>query len=65
MYGYAGKVLEVNLTTGEISTGELDEQDCRDYLGGAGLGAKIYLDRFPGDVDPLSPENPLIFMTGP
>lgn len=65
MYGYAGKVLEVNLTTGDMSTSELDRQDCRDYLGGSGLGAKIYLDRFPGDVDPLSPENPLIFMTGP
>ena len=65
MYGYAGKVIEVNLATGDIGTFELDEQDCRDYLGGSGLGAKIYLDRFPGDVDPLSPDNPLIFMTGP
>ena len=65
MYGYAGKVLEVNLTTGDISTGELEEKDCRDFLGGSGLGAKLYFDRFPGAVDPLSPENPLIFMTGP
>src|SRR5450830_351051 len=65
MCGYAGKVLEVNLTTGDITTSEPDEKDCRDYLGGSGPGAKIYLDRFPGDVDPLGPENPLIFMTGP
>ena len=65
MYGYAGKILDVNLTTGEIARLDLDEQDCRDYLGGSGLAAKIYLDRWPGDVDPLSPENPLILMTGP
>jgi aldehyde:ferredoxin oxidoreductase len=65
MYGYAGRVLEVDLSKGEISTAQLDERDCRDYLGGSGLGAKMYLDRFPGDVDPLGPDNPLILMTGP
>lgn len=65
MYGYAGKVLDVNLTTGEIEKIDLDEEDCRKYLGGSGLGAKMYLDRFPGDVDPLGPENHLILMTGP
>ena len=42
MCGYAGKVLAVSLTTGDITTSELDEKDCRDYLGGSGLGAKIY-----------------------
>jgi aldehyde:ferredoxin oxidoreductase len=66
MYGYAGKILEVDLSTGKIDTTETPEQDCRDFLGGSGLAAKIYLDRWPGeDVDPLSPENPLIIMTGP
>ncbi len=65
MHGYAGKVLEIDLSTGDISTRDLDEQECHDFLGGAGLAAKIYLDMFPGDVDPLSPDNPLIFMTGP
>jgi len=65
MYGYAGKILEVDLTRGEIKKSDIDEKDCRDYLGGTGLGAKIFLDRFPGDIDPLAPENPLILMTGP
>lgn len=65
MYGYAGKILEVDLSTGDIKTTGLDEQDCRDYLGGSGLAAKIFMDRWPGDVDPLGPENPLIMMTGP
>jgi aldehyde:ferredoxin oxidoreductase len=65
MFGYAGKILDVNLTTSEITRLAIDEQDCRDYLGGSGLAAKIYMDRWPGDVDPMSPANPLIFMTGP
>ena len=65
MRGYAGKVLEVNLATGEIQKNDIDERDCRDYLGGSGLAAKIYLDRFPGDVDPMSPDNLFILMTGP
>jgi aldehyde:ferredoxin oxidoreductase len=66
MYGYAGKILEVDLSTGEINKVALDEQDCHDFLGGSGLAAKIYLDRWPGDdVEPLGPENPFIIMTGP
>lgn len=65
MYGYAGRILDVNLTTGEIDKIDTDEGDCRDFVGGSGLAAKIYLDRFPGDVDPLSPENLMILMTGP
>ncbi|MBU1671879.1 MAG: aldehyde ferredoxin oxidoreductase family protein [Actinobacteria bacterium] len=65
MHGYAGRVLEVDLTGGEIKTLDINEEDCRAFLGGTGLAAKMYLDRFPGDVDPLSPENPLILMTGP
>jgi aldehyde:ferredoxin oxidoreductase len=66
MFGYAGKILEVDLTTGEIEKADLDEQDCHDFLGGSGLAAKIYLDRWPGaDVDPLGPENLFIILTGP
>lgn len=65
MYGYAGKILDVDLASGGIDVIDTDERDCRDYLGGSGLAAKIYMDRWPGDVDPLSPENLLIFMTGP
>ncbi|PKQ28313.1 MAG: aldehyde ferredoxin oxidoreductase [Candidatus Anoxymicrobium japonicum] len=65
MYGYVGKILEVDLSTGEFEKVDIDEKDCRDYMGGSGLAAKIYIDRFPGDVDPLSPENLFIIMTGP
>lgn len=65
MFGYSGKVLDVDLSAGDIGTRMLEEEDCRLFLGGAGFAANIYLDMFPGDVDPLSPENPLILMTGP
>ena len=65
MNGYAGKMLEVDLSAGAVRTFETDEADCREYLGGSGLGAKMYLDRFPGDVDPLGPDNPMIIATGP
>ena len=65
MYGYAGRILDVNLTSGDIQAVDIDERDCREFLGGSGLGAKIYLDRFPGDVDPLGPDNLFILTTGP
>ncbi len=67
MYGYAGKILHVNLSTGTIKTEPLDKEFAREYIGGLGFGAKIYLDliKEEPDFDPLSPENPFIVMTGP
>ena len=44
MYGYAGKILHVNLSTGTIKTEPLDKGFAREYIGGLGFGAKIYLD---------------------
>ena len=63
--GYARRLLEVNLTTGKVAVSPLSEGLLRSYLGGGGLAAKIYLDRFSAEVDPLSPDNPLCVMTGP
>lgn len=65
MYAYCGKILNVDLTSGEISTSDVDEKDFFLFMGGAGLAAKMYLEDWPGDVDPLDPGNPLYFMTGP
>jgi len=65
MYGYAGKYLDVNLSSGDILVIDMDESLCRDFLGGSGLAARIYIEMFPGDVDPMSEKNPLIIMTGP
>ncbi|MBN2298552.1 MAG: aldehyde ferredoxin oxidoreductase family protein [Deltaproteobacteria bacterium] len=63
--GYAGKVLLVNLTNNSWTDLALDEQDLKKYIGGSCLAAKLYLDRYNLDADPLSEENPLMIMTGP
>ena len=62
---YMGKILWVNLSTGEIKEEKLDEKIYREYLGGYGLGAKILYDRQKGGVDPLGPDNILGLVTGP
>ena len=63
--GYAGKFLLVNLTKKECRDFTIDEGELSKYIGGSCLSAKLYLDRYPLDVDPLSPENPLFIMNGP
>ncbi len=63
--GWAGKILRVNLTTGEITSEPLNMKWARDYVGGRGLATKYFFEEVPHNVDPLSPENKLIFATGP
>lgn len=63
--GYNGKILRLDLATGDIDYEYLEEQTARKYIGGVGLAAKILWDETTPDTDPLSPENELIFMTGP
>lgn len=65
MFGYTGTILRVNLTDGTIKKEQLDPKNARLYLGARGLGTKIMMDEVDPLVDPLSPENKLIFMTGP
>lgn len=63
--GYAGKFLRVDLTSRKIFSQSLDEKDLRQFLGGSGLGTKFLYEEVGAQVEPLSPENILIFMTGP
>ncbi|MDT8400855.1 MAG: aldehyde ferredoxin oxidoreductase family protein, partial [Bacteroidales bacterium] len=63
--GYFGRLLEVNLSTGKIEKTQIPESDIQNFLGGRGLGAKILYDRLKPGTDPMSPENILMFMTGP
>ncbi len=65
MLGYAGKILYVNLTTGKNHTEKLDEETAKKFIGGIGLGMKLYLANSKAGVDPLSQENPLILSLGP
>ena len=65
MFGYMGKILRVDLTNGKITEEIPDEKTLRMYLGGAGLATKYLFDEVKKGIDPLGPENKLIFMTGP
>lgn len=63
--GWIGTILRVNLTEGTIKKEPLNMQDANDYVGARGLGTKYYCNEVDPKIDPLSPENKLIFMTGP
>jgi len=63
--GYAGSLLEVDLTQGDIRTVPLEVSLAEAYIGGKGFGAWILYEHLPSGCDPLSPENLLVFATGP
>ena len=67
MGGYAGQMLYVDLSAGRIEKKPLDMSFARETIGGLGFGTKIYLDMIKDnpDVDPFSPDNPFVVMTGP
>ncbi len=62
---YAKRILYVDLTTGKTEVKPLNMKLAKEYIGGIGLGMKLWLDHSKAGVDPFSPENPLIFVTGP
>jgi aldehyde:ferredoxin oxidoreductase len=66
--GYAGKFLEVDLSTRNVKEIRFDDEVLRDYVGGRGLATKILWDRLGSKwetVNPLGTENILLFLTGP
>jgi aldehyde:ferredoxin oxidoreductase len=65
MNGYLSKILHVDLSTGRLRDQPLKEELARAFVGGSGLAARIIYDMVDRDTDPLGPENPLVFMTGP
>ena len=65
LYGYAGKILHVNVNTGENKTETLSEDFAKKYIGGTGFGIKTLLDNQKPGIDPFDPENPLIYALGP
>ena len=64
-YGYMGKILRIDLSNNKIVEDSLSDNLKDRYLGGSGIGSKILYDEMPEKTDALSPENLLIFMTGP
>jgi len=65
MKGVCGKLLDIDLTQGETKDLPISDEMIEKYLGGRGLGARLLFDMLPPNTDPLSPDNILIFLTGP
>src|SRR6478609_1255773 len=62
---WARKVLRVDLETGQCASEPLNMEWATQYLGQRGLATKYFTAEVNPKVDPLSPENKLIFATGP
>jgi aldehyde:ferredoxin oxidoreductase len=65
MNGWNEKILDIDLSTGAIKTYPLDMDMARLFVGGRGLGVRLLWSLVGPDVEPLSPENVLIFTNGP
>jgi len=63
--GYIGKMLFVDLSTGQVREEILEEKTRRDFIGGYGIGARILYSRQKAGVDPLGPENTFGLISGP
>jgi aldehyde:ferredoxin oxidoreductase len=65
MLGYMGQLLVADLSQGEISTLEINTSISSKFLGGTGYASRLLYEYLDPHVDPLSPSNMLLFMTGP
>jgi aldehyde:ferredoxin oxidoreductase len=63
-YGYAGKILYVDLTSGDIERQQLDTEVAQKFLGGWGINYRLEYDLLRPNTDPLSPDNPIIVGIG-
>ncbi len=62
---WAGKILRVNLTAGTVKSEPLNMDWARAYLGSRGLATKYIVEEVDPKVDPLGPDNKVIWATGP
>jgi len=65
MFGYHGRFLDVDLSNGNVGTLELEEDLLKKFIGGASLAARPIYDQVKPGMDPLAPDSPLVFATGP
>jgi aldehyde:ferredoxin oxidoreductase len=65
MNGWMGKIIRIDLGSRKQETVAVSDAMRRRYVGGRGLGVKLYTDRCSSATDPLAEDNALIFMTGP
>jgi len=65
MNGYMGKILKIDLSEGSHAVEDLSPEFARAFLGGNGFAARLIHDLVPPETDALSPENIVVFATGP
>jgi aldehyde:ferredoxin oxidoreductase len=65
MFGWHGKVLRVDLSNQRFSVQDVESRIAKDFIGGRGWAIKYLYDELDPTIDPLAPENMLIFGTGP
>ena len=63
--GYTGKILRINLSNKTFKEEPLLAEVAQDFIGGAGFCVKYIFDEVAADVDPLGPENKLVYASGP
>ncbi len=65
MFGYAGKVLYIDLTHKKTKTSSIRPEFCKRYIGGNGFAIRLLYDNTKPKIDPFSSENALVFAVGP
>ena len=63
-HGYAGEILRVDLSSGEVTSTPTPAY-APSFLGGRGIAARIYWEEVPPELGALDPENRLMYFTGP
>ena len=63
-YGWQGKILRLNLTSGDTQHQSIEDM-AEQFIGGRGFLTKIYWDEVDTKTDALHPDSPIIIMTGP
>ncbi len=64
-FGYHGRYLRIDVSSGAAKFVPIEEAVLRQYLGGSGLGVRLLLDEGAAEADPLGPEAPLVFAFSP
>jgi aldehyde:ferredoxin oxidoreductase len=64
-FGYAGSILNIDLSSGKVEKNPLDRADAELYIGGLGFNNKLAYDLIEPGIDALAPGNPIILGAGP
>ncbi len=64
-YGWAGCILDVDLTSGKLVKKKLDKDFAVKYIGGSGFGVRLLYDEVGPDIDPLDERNVTYIGQGP